>query len=49
MLKLPEELILKAEQAIQSDMLISEEKLCISCQYYQNAVETWKLITPFLI
>lgn len=44
MLRLEEELIIKTEEAIKSDMLDTTNDLCISCQYYRNAVETWKLI-----
>ena len=44
MSRLDEELITKVEEAIQSDMLCSENEICISCRYYQDAAETWKLI-----
>lgn len=44
MSRLDEESIVKAEEAILSDMLCSENEICISCRYYQDAAETWKLI-----
>jgi len=44
MSRLNEELIITAEEAILSDLLRSENEICISCRYYKYAAETWKLI-----